>query len=102
MRLAKSPRTLLPLALSAVLATCVLAQDQPTVKPSTVRDQVVKQLPGNSTPPSAPKAPAPAPAPAPAKSSGPGAATAPAKAAPKVPANAVAKAPAKAPDKAPD
>jgi len=38
MRLAKKSRTLLPLAFSAVLATCALAQDHPNIQPSAVRD----------------------------------------------------------------
>jgi Tfp pilus assembly protein PilP len=78
----------LPLALSAVLATCALAQEQPNVQPNAVRDQLAKQAPGGSQPQSAP----PTPAPPPAKPSGPATAKAPAK--------ALAKAPAKAPDAA--
>ena len=76
MRLAKSSRTLLPLALSAVLATCALAQEHPNVQPNTVRDQLMKQVPGESHPQSAPQTPAPSPA----KPSGPATAKAPAKA----------------------
>ena len=74
MRLAKSSRTLLPLALSAVLATCALAQEHPNVQPNAVRDQLTKQAPGGSQPPSAPQTPAPAPAkpPAPAQRKGSG------------------------------
>jgi hypothetical protein len=89
MRLAKSSRTLFPLALSAVLATCALAQDHPNVQPSAVRDQVMKQGPAQPQPPSAPQTPA-----TPAAKT-----TSPAKA--KGPAKAQAKAPAKAPVKAP-
>ena len=92
MRLANSTRTLLPLALSAVLATCALAQDRPNVQPNAVRDQL-KQAPGASQPPAA----ATAPAPPPAKPSSPAAANAPAKAPVKAPAKAQAAAPAKAP-----
>ena len=76
MRLAKSSRTLLPLALSAVLATCALAQEHPNVQPNAVRDQLMKPVPGESHPPSATQTPAPGPA----KHSGPVAAKAPAKA----------------------
>jgi Tfp pilus assembly protein PilP len=61
MRLAISTRTLLPLALSAVLATCALAQDHPNIQPNMVRDQLTKQ-PSDSQPPSAPQASAPSPA----------------------------------------
>jgi len=104
MRLAKSSRTLLPLALSAVLATCALAQEHPNVQPNAVRDQLMKQVPGGSQPQSAQQSPAP-PA---SRSAGPATAkvpaTAPAKAAaqapPKAPAKAAATAPAKAPARA--
>jgi hypothetical protein len=82
MFLAKSSRILLPLGLSAVLATCVLAQEHPNVQPSAVRDQLSNQAPGQSQAPSAPPAPAP-----PAK---PSAST-------KGPAKKSAKMPAKAP-----
>jgi Tfp pilus assembly protein PilP len=100
MRLAKSSRTLLPLALSAVLATCALAQDHPNIQPNAVRDQLAQQSSNQSQPPSAP----PSPAPAPAKPSGPAAAKAPAKAPGKAAAKAQAKAktPGKAPAKAPE
>jgi hypothetical protein len=92
MRLAKSSRTLLPLALSAVLAACALAQDTPKVQPNAASDQPMKQVPGKAQPSSAPKAPAP-PA---AKPSGPVTAKAPAKTRVKSPAAAKdsAKAPA--------
>jgi hypothetical protein len=76
MRLVKSSRTLLPLALSAVLATCALAQEHPNVQPNAVRDQLMKQVPAESQAPSAPQTPAPSPA----KRSGPATAKAPAKA----------------------
>jgi Tfp pilus assembly protein PilP len=88
MRLAKSSRTLLPLAFSAVLATCALAQEHPNVQPNAVRDQLSNQASNQSQPPSAPQTPAPSPA----KPSAP----ATAKAAPKTPAKAHAKGPAKA------
>jgi hypothetical protein len=94
MRLAKSSRTLLPLALSAVLATAAWAQDHPNVQPGMVRDQLTKPAPAAPQPASAPQAPA-APA---AKQPKPAAAKAPAKA----PAKAAAKAPAKAPGKTPE
>lgn len=88
MRLAKSSRTLLPLAFSAVLATCALAQEHPNVQPNAVRDQLTNQA---SNPPQTPSAPQ-TPATSPAKPSSP----ATAKAAPKTPAKAKAKAPAAA------
>ena len=91
MRLAKSSRTLLPLALTAVLATCALAQEHPNVQPNAVRDQLTKQAPDGSQPQSAPQTPAPSPAKPPA------AAKAPSKPPAKAPA---AKAPAKAPAEA--
>jgi hypothetical protein len=94
MRLAKSSRTLFPLALSAILATCALAQEHPNVQPSAVRDQVMKQVPGEPQPPSAAQAPAASAA----KSSTPAKAKGPAKAQAKRPAKAPAKAPATAKD----
>ncbi len=51
MRLAKSSRTLLPLALSAVLATCAWAQEHPNIQPNAVRDQLMKPATGQSQPP---------------------------------------------------
>jgi len=62
MRLAKSSRSLLPLILSAVLATCAWAQDRPTVQPNAVRQQLTNPAPGTSHTPSAPRPAAPAPA----------------------------------------
>jgi hypothetical protein len=62
MRLAKSSRRLLPLTLSAVLATCAWAQDRPNVQPNAVRQQLMNPAPGGSPTPSAPKPPASAPA----------------------------------------
>jgi Tfp pilus assembly protein PilP len=100
MRLAKSSRTLLPLALSAVLATCALAQEHPNVQPNAVRDQLSKPVSSGTQAPSAPLTPAPAPSPA--KPSGPATATAPAKAPAKTPKKTAAKAPAKAPAAAKD
>ncbi|HEX4643382.1 MAG TPA: hypothetical protein VH161_07935 [Candidatus Acidoferrales bacterium] len=96
MRLAKSSRTLLPLALSAVLATCAWAQEHPNIQPNSIRDQL-NQVPGGSSTPAAPK---PAPA-APVKPSGAAPANAPAKAPAKAAAATPAKAPAKSPGKAP-
>ncbi len=92
MQLAKSSRTLLPLALSAVLATCAFAQDHPNVQPNAVRDQLTKQISAAAQPQGAPPSPAKTPAPpaakapaapkaqAPAKSSTPAAVKGPAKA----------------------
>ncbi len=51
MRLAKSSRTLLLLAFSAVLATCALAQEHPNVQPNAVRDQLMQQASGPSQAP---------------------------------------------------
>jgi len=98
MRLAKSSRTLLPLALSAVLATCALAQEHPNVQPNAVRDQLSKPVSSGSQTPSAPQTPAPSPA----KPSVPATATVPAKAPAKTPKKTTAKAPAKAPAAAKD
>jgi Tfp pilus assembly protein PilP len=68
MRLAKFSRILLLLALPAVLETCALAQDHPSVQPLAVRDQLTKQAPGVSQPQAgASKVPASKPAAAPAK-----------------------------------
>jgi len=86
MRLAKSSRSLLPLIVWAILATCAWAQEHPNVQPNAVRDQLTKPAPVESQAPSAPQTPAPSPA----KPSGPASAKAPAKA----PAKAAAKAPA--------
>jgi hypothetical protein len=92
MRLAKTSRTLLPLALSAVLATCVLAQEHPNIQPNAVREQLNKAPGGSPTPSPAPQSSAPAPKPSvPAAPKGAG----------KAPAKATAKAPGKAAGKAP-
>jgi Tfp pilus assembly protein PilP len=93
MQLAKSSRTLLPLALSAVLATCAFAQDHPNVQPNAVRDQLTKQVSAGAQPQGAPQAAAKTPAPPAAKAPAPAKAQAPAKS----PAPAAVKAPAKAP-----
>jgi hypothetical protein len=90
MRLVKSSRNLLPLALMAVLATCALAQEHPNVQPNAVRDQLTNQASNQSQPPSAPQAPAAAPA----TPSGPASAKATKKASAKAKAQAKAKAPA--------
>jgi hypothetical protein len=85
MRLATLSRTLLLLALPAVVVTCAAAQDHPNVQPSNVRDQLNKP----------PAASQPAPAASAAKAAAP-------VQQPKAPANAAAPAqPAKAPAKAP-
>jgi hypothetical protein len=99
MRLAKKSRTILPLALSAVLATCAMAQDHPNVQPNAVRDQLLKPVSmgikpqgdsqtaalsqGKALAPPAAKSPAKAaaqvPAPAPGKTPGKSSMGAPAK-----------------------
>ena len=84
MRLAILSRTLLLLALPAVVVTCAAAQDHPNVQPSNVRDQLNKPPAVSQPAPAANTAKAPAPAPAPAKL--PAAAKAPAKVAEKKPA----------------
>lgn len=80
MRLAKSSRTLLPLALSAVLATCALAQDHPNIQPSVVRDQLNKAPGSSPTPVAAPQNTAPSPAKPSAPAAPKGAMKAPSKA----------------------
>ena len=103
MRLAMLSRTLLLLAMPAVLVMCATAQEHPNVQPSSIRDQLNKP-PTASQPgpaPAAAKAPAPPQQPkAPAKAPAP---TQPAKAPAQVnppPKTAAAPAPAKAPAKA--
>jgi len=101
MRLANISRTLLLLALPAVLVTCAAAQDHPNVQPSNIRDQLNKPPAESQPAPGAPSASAPAqqakaPASAPAKTNPP--AKAAAAAAPA--ASQQAKAPAKAAAKA--
>src|ERR1700676_2837241 len=61
MRLALISRTLLLLAMPAVLVTCAAAQDHPNVQPSKINDQL-NQAPAASQPASAP-VPAKAPMP---------------------------------------
>ena len=103
MRFAKSSRALLPLALSAVLATCAAAQEHPNIQPSAVRDQVKTQGAAPSQPPAAATAPAPPTAPpaqAPTKPAKPAKAAKAAKAPAKAPARTQAKAPEKAPAEA--
>jgi hypothetical protein len=51
MRFANSPRALFLLALSAVLATSVRAQDHPNIQPNAVRDQLKGQMQGQSPQP---------------------------------------------------
>jgi hypothetical protein len=93
MRLAILSRTLLLLALPAVVVTCAAAQDHPNVQPSNVRDQLNKPPAASQPAPAANAAKAPAPAPQ---------AKAPAKApAPAPQAKAPAKAPAPAPQAKP-
>src|SRR5579863_2696786 len=83
MRLAKQSRTLLPLALSAVLATCAWAQEHPNIQPNAIRDQLNQASPG-------------APAPVAAQGSAPAPANHSGAISPKAPA----KAPANGPEKA--
>src|SRR5882762_7799150 len=109
MRLAILSRTLLLLALPAVVVTCAAAQDHPNVQPSNVRDQLNKPPAASQPAPSASaaKTPAPtqqakAPMKAPAKANPPAKAAAtpaPAKAPPaaKPPAKEAEKKPAKPP-----
>ncbi len=52
MRLVKSSRTLLPLALSAILATCAFAQERLDVQPNAVGEQL-KNISIGSQPPDA-------------------------------------------------
>jgi len=90
MRLAKSTRTLLPLTLSAVLATCAWAQEHPNVQPNAVRNLVTTQAASPSQATGAAQTPAPPPAkPSSAKTA-------------KSPAKASAKSPAKAPAESKD
>ena len=104
MRLATLTRNLMPLAVSAVLAAGVLAQEHVNINPNAVRDQVNQsgssgagsssqgqQGPSQAEIKMPPKKPAKAPAKAPAQP----AAQAPSKAPGKAPATAQAGAPAK-------
>ena len=109
MRLAKFSRTLLLLALPAVVVTCAAAQERPNVQPSNVRDQLKQATAASQPQPASPKpasaqanAPVKAPAKAnpPAKAAGPAAATkaaAPVKAPAKSAAQKVAKPPVEKP-----
>ena len=106
MRFAKISRTLLPLALPVVLATCAFAQEHPNVSPNSVRDQLM-QAPGASQPQAAPKTssePIQNTAKAPAKAK-PAAKTPPVAAKPpateKTPANAASGRPANTPAEKP-
>jgi outer membrane biosynthesis protein TonB len=111
MRLAIFSRSLLLLALPAILVTCAAAQDHPNVQPSSIRDQLSNPPAKSQSAPAATKAPAPAqepkvpakaPSKAPSKVKPPAkaaAARAPAKAPTPAKAPAAAKAPAKAPAK---
>ena len=118
MRLATLSRTLMPLAVSAVLATGVWAQEHVNISPGAVRDQVNQSgsagsgssAPADQGPSQAeikmPKkkpaaAPAKAPAPAPAKAPAKAQAAAPAKPAAGKESPKAAAAPGKAPAKAP-
>src|ERR1700675_2658253 len=82
MRFALHSRTLLLLAMPAVLVTCAAAQDHPNVQPSKISDQL------NKPPASSQPAPAPVAAKPPAQQ-------------PKAPEKAPAKAPATPQGKAP-
>lgn len=95
MRFVKSSRTLLPLAFSALLATCAWTQDHPNIQPTAVRDQLNQPGAASSKPPSAANNPAPQASPTPT-------AQAPAKAAKPAKASKAAKAPAKTQAKAPE
>jgi len=87
MPLAKSSRILLPLALSAALATSAFAQEHPNVQPNAVRAQVKNPVPAEPPPPSAPQSAAPARAkPSGAKAKGPAKAKVPATPSAQVPA----------------
>jgi outer membrane biosynthesis protein TonB len=68
MRLAKSSQCLLPLAFSAVLTTCCLAQEHPNISPNSVRDQLSQSgSSGSQASPAAPSAPQTSAPPKPAK-----------------------------------
>jgi Tfp pilus assembly protein PilP len=95
MRLAKKSRTILPLAFSAVLATCAMAQDHPNIQPNAVRDQLQQSSTGSK-----PQANSPAAAPSPAKTPAPSAIKPTAKTSAQVPP-APGKTPAKQPVAAP-
>jgi Tfp pilus assembly protein PilP len=97
MRLAISSRTLLALAVSAVLATCALAQEHPNISPNSVRDQLNQPSSAPQGPqPQSPKGPSQAEVKKPSKQAAP-----PAKAPMPAPAKAPAGTPAKAQTGAP-
>jgi hypothetical protein len=101
MRLAKSSRTFLPLALSAVLATCAFAQEHPNISPNAVRDQLSKAgQPSQGASSAAPQSPSQAGVKGPKKKAPAGPAVKTAAAAPAKPADA-SKAPAAAANAAP-
>ncbi|HEX3377571.1 MAG TPA: hypothetical protein VHS29_11965 [Candidatus Acidoferrales bacterium] len=100
MRLAKKSRTLLPLAFSAVLATCGMAQDHPNIQPNAVRDQLQQSSTGSKPQANSPAA-ASSPAITPAKAPAPSAAKPPVKTVAQAPPAASGKAPAKPPVAAP-
>ena len=60
MRLALHSRTLLLLAMPAVLVTCAAAQDHPNVQPSKIADQLNKPAAASQAAPAPPAAKAPA------------------------------------------
>ena len=98
MRLAILSRTLLLLALPAVVVTCAAAQDHPNVQPSNVRDQLNKPPAASQPAPAASAAKAAAPIQQPKAPTKAAAPVQPAKAPVQAPAPAQpAKAPAKAP-----
>jgi hypothetical protein len=90
MRLAKKSRTILPLAFSAVLATCSMAQDHPNIQPNAVRDQLQQSSTGSK-----PQANSPAAASSPSKTLTPSAAKLPVKTTSQVPPAAPGKTAAK-------
>jgi hypothetical protein len=92
MRLAKKSRTILPLAFSAVLATCAMAQDHPNIQPNAVRDQLQQSSTGSK-----PQANSPAAASSPSKILIPSAAKMPVKTTSQVPPAAPGKTAAKPP-----
>src|ERR1700722_11974663 len=90
MRLAKKSRTILPLAFSAVLAACAMAQDHPNIQPNPVRDQLQQSSTGSK-----PQANSPAAASSPSKTLTPSAAKLPVKTTSQVPPAAPGKTAAK-------
>jgi hypothetical protein len=108
MRLALVSRTLLLLAMPAVLVTCAAAQDHPNIQPSKINDQL-NQAPATAKPASAPtatkapmpvqqpKAPATPPGKAPAKPDAPKTVAAPATAPPTTTGKNPSKSPAEKP-----